>query len=913
MARAARGTRTIGEVDATYPDHLEADAVLHDGSTVRLRPVRAADEPALLDLLDRLDQDSRVFRFFSGAPDLGRAAREMADVDYAGRYGLVATRGGDDRLVGHGSYIESSPGRAEVAFEVADEMQGRGLGTILLAHLAEVAEENDISVFVAEVMPQNHRMVDVFRESGFPVEISSIPGAIQIQLPTSLKASGVARFEERDRLAARAAVHHFLAPNAVAVVGASRRRGSVGGAVFHNLLRSDFGGVVYPVNAGTDVVQSVRAYRSVAEIPGEVDLAVIAVPAEAVADAARECAAQGVPALVVLSAGFGEVDAGGKAREHELVEICRGAGMRLVGPNCLGVLTAEPDGVALNATFAPGTPPPGRVGFVTQSGALGLALIDLAGDRGLGVSSFASIGNRADITANDLLDYWESDPATDVALLYIESFSDPRRFSRLARRMGRSKPIVVVKSGRSVSGGRATESHTGAMLSASDLTVDALFEQAGVIRTETLSELLDVSALLAGQPLPAGGRVGILTNAGGPGIMCADACEAAGLEVPELPAAAREALGGFLAPEASLGNPVDMIATATADQYRRAIEVLAAREEIDALIVIFIRPLLTRAEDVAEAVRGALAELPRQIPVLPVFMSSRDRAAMAAAEVTPVYLYPEDAARALGRVMRHVEWRGRPEEKPPAMAGTRPDEAAGLIARTLASEPRWLAAEEVAELLDCYGIAVPSWRLADGPEEAARAAAELGGPVALKAQGGEIVHKTELGAVKVGLEGAEQVASEARAMDERLAAAGVTRQAFLVQRMAGAGTELLVGVVSDPMFGPVLACGAGGTQAELLGDVAVRICPITRTEAAAAIRSLATFPLLAGFRGEPGADLGALEDLLLRVSAMVEAHKEIAELDLNPVIAGPDGAAAVDARVRVSAVAPSPPWPRTWH
>ncbi len=900
-------------MDATYPAHLEADAVLHDGSTVRLRPVRAADEPALLDLLERLDEDSRVFRFFSGAPDLGRAAREMADVDYAGRYGLVATRGGDDRLVGHGSYIESSPGRAEVAFEVADEMQGRGLGTLLLAHLAEVAEANDISVFVAEVMPQNHRMVDVFRESGFPVEISSIPGAIQIQLPTSLSAPAVARFEERDRLAARAAVHHFLAPNAVAVVGASRRRGSVGGAVFHNLLRSDFGGVVYPVNAGTDVVQSVRAYRSVAEIPGEVDLAVIAVPAVAVAAAARECAAHGVPALVVLSAGFGEVDADGKAREHELVEVCRGAGMRLVGPNCLGVLTAEPDGIALNATFAPGTPPPGRVGFVTQSGALGLALIDLAGDRGLGVSSFASIGNRADITANDLLDYWESDPATDVALLYIESFSDPRRFSRLARRMGRRKPIVVVKSGRSVSGGRATESHTGAMLSASDLTVDALFEQAGVIRTETLSELLDVSALLAGQPLPAGGRVGILTNAGGPGIMCADACEAAGLEVPELPAAAKEALAGFLAPEASLGNPVDMIATATADQYRRAIEVLAGREEIDALIVIFIRPLLTRAEDVAEAVRGALAELPRPIPVLPVFMSSRDRAAMAAAEVTPVYLYPEDAARALGRVMRHVEWRGRPEEKPPEMAGTRPDEAAGLIARALASEPRWLAAEEVARLLDCYGIAVPAWRLAEAPEEAGRAAAELGGPVALKAQGEAIVHKTDLGAVEVGLEGAALVTAEARAMDDRLAAAGASRRSFLVQEMAGSGTELLVGVVSDPMFGPVLACGAGGTQAELLGDVAVRICPITRGEAAEAIRSLATFPLLAGFRGRPGADLGALEDLLLRVSAMVQSHKEIAELDLNPVIAGPDGAVAVDARIRVSAVAPTAPWPRTWH
>jgi acetyl coenzyme A synthetase (ADP forming)-like protein len=900
-------------VGATYPAYREADVVLRDGSTVHLRPVRAGDEPALLELLSRLGEDSRTFRFFSGAPNLEAAAREMADVDYADRHGLVATRGGDGSLVGHGAYVRSSRERAEVAFTVLDSMQGQGLGTILLAHLSEVAQENGISVFVAEVLPQNHRMIEVFRESGFPVDIASVPGAIELELPTSFSAEATERFEQRDRLAAEAAVRRFLEPAAVAVVGASRRRGTVGGEVFHNLLQSDFGGVVYPVNPASDVVQSVRAYPSLEQIPGAVDLAVIAVPAAAVAEAARQCAAKGVPAMVVLSAGFAEVGEEGRARESELVEICRAAGMRLVGPNCLGVLSAEP-GAGLNATFAPGTPPPGSVGFVTQSGALGLALIDLAADRGLGVSSFASIGNRADVTANDFLEYWESDPRTEVALLYIESFSDPRRFSRLARRIGRRKPIVVVKSGRSVSGGRATGSHTGAMLSASDVTVDALFGQAGVIRTETLSELLDVSSLLSSQPLPAGKRVGILTNAGGPGIMCADACEAAGLEVPELPREVREELGGFLAAEASLANPVDMIATASAEQYRRAIGALAAWEGIDALIAIFIRPLLTRAEEVAGAVRDALAELPREIPVLAVFMSARDRAAMAATETAPVYLYPEDAARALARVMRHVEWRRRPPEEPPRLlADERVDEAAGLLARALDSKREWLDAEESARLLDCYGIEVPRWRLATTPAEAGTLATELGGRVALKAQGERIVHKTELGAVRAGLAGAAEVAEEARAMDDRLAGAGVERRAFLVQEMAGPGAELLVGVVSDPVFGPVLACGAGGTQAELLGDVAVRICPIGRAEAAEMIRSLATFPLLAGFRGGPTADLAALEELLLRVSAMVDAHHEIAELDLNPVVAGPDGATAVDARIRIAAAAPPRPWPRTWR
>ena len=395
------------------------------------------------------------------------------DVDYANRYGLVATRGADDRIVGQGAYFKEGPGRAEVAFVVADELQGNGLATILLAHLAEVAEENGISVFTAEVMPENHRMVEVFRESGFPAEMSSLPGALRVELPTSFSADAVHRFEDRDRLAAQAAVRRFLEPRSVAVIGASRERGTVGGEVFHNLLNAGFEGVVYPVNPAAEVVQSVRAYPSVLDLPDPVDLAVITVPAAAVAAVARECAQREIPALVVISSGFAEGGTEGAARQQELVEICRGAGMRLIGPNCLGILNTT--GPHLDATFAPGMPPPGNVGFVTQSGALGLALIELAGDRSLGVSSFASIGNRADITANDLLEYWEQDPGTDVALLYIESFSDPRRFSRVAQRVGREMPVVVVKSGSSAAGERATRSHTGALLSASDVTVDALF------------------------------------------------------------------------------------------------------------------------------------------------------------------------------------------------------------------------------------------------------------------------------------------------------------------------------------------------------------------------------------------------------------------------------------------------------
>jgi acetate---CoA ligase (ADP-forming) len=894
---------------AAYPAEREAEVVLRDGSTVHVRPVGAEDEQAIHEFLESLHPESRMFRFFSIATDLRAVARSMVDVDYSRRYGLVAIR--DDSVVGQGLYFGDGPDDAEVAFAVADHLQGKGLGTLLLAHLAEVASENGISVFWAEVMPQNHRMLEVFRESGFPVETSSEPGAIRVELPTSFADRAVGRFEDRDRLAAIAALRSFLEPGAVAVIGASRDRETVGGQLFHNALESGFEGVVHPVNPSADVVQAVKAYRSVADLPEDVEMAVIAVPATSVIDVARECGERGVRALVVISAGFAEAGPEGIERERELVEVCRAAGMRLVGPNCLGILNTAPSH-HLNATFAPNTPPPGDVGFVSQSGALGLALIDLAGDRGLGVSSFGSIGNRADITANDFLEYWESDDETQVALLYIESFSDPRRFSRVARRVGHDMPVVVVKSGRSAAGQRATSSHTGALLAASDVTVDALFEQAGVIRTETLSELLDVSSLLSSQPMPQGSRVGIVTNAGGPGIMCADACEAAGLEVPELPDGVRASLRRVLPPEAGLLNPVDMIATATAEHYRETIQAMAEWDGIDALIVIFIRPLLTRAVDVAGAIEEVAGQIARDVPIQAVFMSPQDHPAIREVSSLPIHSYPEDAARALGRVMRHVEWRGRPAEEQPVLEDVDGETAAALIAESLDGGGEWMAMENASRLLDCYGIAIPDWRIARNADAAGAAAGELGGTVALKAQGPGLLHKSEMGAVRADLSGTKEVRRAAGEMDAVVATAGGERKSFIVQAMADPGAELLVGVVEDVTFGPVLACGAGGTQAELLKDVSARICPVTHNDVSQMLRSLRTFPLLTGYRGAPPVDLAKLEDLLLRVSAMVDAHHEIAEMDLNPVIASAAGAVAVDYRIRVHAAPPIRPWPRTW-
>ncbi len=901
----------VSESKATYPSEREADVALRDGSTVHVRPVRPEDEPAVLEFLEGLGAESRMFRFFSPGTDLAAAAHLIVDVDYSQRYGLVAVRGPDQGIVGQGMYIGADGDEAEVAFAIADALQGVGLATLMLAHLAEVASEHGIEVFTAEVMPQNHRMVEVFGESGIPTRITSEPGTIHVELPTSFADEAIQRFEERDRTAAVAALRSFLESHSVAVVGASRDRQTVGGQLFHNTLESGFEGVVHPVNPNADVVQSVHAYRRVGDVPEQVELAVIAVPAERVVEAARECAESGVQALIVISAGFAEIGPEGAARERELVEVCRERGIRLIGPNCLGILSTVP-GHRLNATFAPSAPPPGDVGFVTQSGALGLALIDLAGDRGLGVTTFGSIGNRADITANDFLEYWESDGVTDVALLYIESFSDPRRFSRVAQRVGREMPIVVVKSGRSSAGQRATSSHTGALLAASDITVDALFEQAGVIRTNTLAELLDVASLLSNQPLPAGNRVGIVTNAGGPGIMCADACEAAGLEIPEVPEEIRERLREILPPEAGLLNPVDMIATATAEHYRETIRVLSGWDGIDALIVIFIRPLLIQAADVATAIEEAIATMPREVPVQAVFMSPREHDAIREVSDLPIHGYPEDAARALGRVMRHVEWRRRPAEKPPELDDLREEDAAAVIAEALAEETEWMGTTHASRLLECYGIPIPAWRIARDAAAAADAADELGGSVALKAQGPGLLHKSEMGAVRVGLSGADEVRAAAIEMDEAVSAAGGHRELFIVQGMAEAAPELLIGMVEDPTFGPVLAFGAGGTLAELIKDVSVRISPITSSEASALVRSLAIFPVLTGFRGGPPADLESLEDLVLRVSAMVEAHHEVAELDLNPVMAGPGGAVAVDYRIRLQAARPPRPWPRTW-
>ncbi len=893
---------------ATYPAHREATVVLRDGSTLSVRPIRAEDASELARFYSSLSLESRVFRFFAAVANADSSVKRMVDVDYKTSYGIVAVAGADAQIVCHAMYVQIASGKAELALAVADSYQGRGVGTILLGQLAEAAAAAGLDTLEAVVRPENHRMLQMLRESGFPLRARSEPGEVHAELPTRITPDGVRVFEDRERLAAVAAVTHLLAPRSVAVIGASRQPGSIGAAVVHNLVANGYRGSLYPVNPAAPEIEGVRAFPSVLAIPGDVEMAVITVPAAVVLKVVGECAGKGVRGIVVISAGFGEAGPDGVALQRKLLEICRRSGMRLVGPNCMGVINTAPD-VSLDATFAPDRPIPGRIGFLSQSGGLGLAVMARAQALGSGLSSFVSVGNKADLSGNDFIQFWESDHQTDVIMLYLESFGNPRKFARVARRVSRSKPILAVKGGRTQAGNRATSSHTGALLSASDITVDALFEQAGVIRTDTLAELFDAALLVGSQPLPSGHRVAILTNAGGPAILCADACEANGLIVPALPDSVRTQLASFLPPAGSTGNPVDMLAAANGKDYERAISVLAECEDVDAIIVIFTPPLITKGSEVVRGIHRAVRALRRSIPVLSVFMSKQaaPRVIASGGVRIPHYPFPEEAARALSLVARYGAWRATPEETAAEIEGIDGDRGAAVIATALAAEAGWMTPEAVAELLTCYGIPMVDTRHADSPQQAGREAKALGSEVALKAIAPGVLHKSDAGAVRLHLKGASEVERAAKQMAATMDGAGNPVTGFMLQPMVPEGVEMLVGVVQDQHFGPVLACGAGGTATELLKDVAVRITPITRGEADRMVRSLNTFPLLDGYRGAPRADVPALEDVLVRMSALVEAHSEIAEMDLNPLVVHSSGAVVVDARIRLEPGLPRPP------
>jgi acetate---CoA ligase (ADP-forming) len=699
---------------------------------------------------------------------------------------------------------------------------------------------------------------------------------------------------------AAATLAPILAPASIAVVGASRTPGTIGHQLLTNLIADGFTGAVYPVNARARAICSVRAVPAVSAIPERPDLAVICVPKDAVVDVADECGAMGVRGLVVISAGFREVGGEGTARELALVHQARRHGMRLMGPNCMGVLNTHPT-VSMNATFAPGMPPAGHAAFVSQSGALGVSVLDYAREYGIGIAQFASVGNKADVSGNDLLEYWEHDDDVRVILMYVENFGNPRRFLEIASRITRRKPIVVVKSGRSRAGARAAWSHTGA-LAASDSAVDTLLAQAGVLRAGSVEELFDMAMALGVTALPASRRTAVVTNAGGPGILAADALDASGLDVVELSPATVAKLRPMFPAEASIHNPLDMIASATPEGYRMAITAMLDDPGIDAVVPIFIPPLTTDQESVAEAIVAA-ARTNRDKPVLPVLMGRRGlpegRAELHAAGI-PAYVFPESAARALAALNRYREWLARPMSAPAPLVVDR-DAAAAIVRRAVAGHREQLSELDALQLLAAYGVPVAEARLATGPEAAVDAARTVGFPVVLKMASPDIVHKSDVGGVRLGVRSPDEVRSayEALLADVARRVPEARVDGVLVQHQLDGGRETIVGVTRDPVFGPLVMFGLGGVFVEVLRDVAFRMPPLDERTANEMVRAIRGIGILTGARGTAPSDLAAIADVLRRVGQLAEDHPRIAELDVNPLMARDEGAVALDARVRL--------------
>jgi acetyl coenzyme A synthetase (ADP forming)-like protein len=877
------------------------DVILRDGRTLRLRPPAAADADGVLAFFRGLSEQSRLFRFHGFAavgPDLVAPFLEPDGVERGGLIATMATNGGE-RVVALASWVRlRDPACAEVAFAVEDQLQGKGAGTRLLEQLAELASSAGIEIFVAEVMPENRGMLRVFEDAGFDIGRALEAGIVEVRFPIEATEDYRTRVDERDHIAVVASLRPFFAPSSVAVVGAAARYGSIGGTVFRNVLAGGFAGAAYPVNRSGDPVAGVPSVRSVAEIGEPVELAIIAVPAGEVLDAAHDALGAGTPALCVISAGFAETGREGARRQERLLALVRAHGARLIGPNCLGLAVS---GCRLNATFAREAFPDGPIGFASQSGALGLALLEAADARGLGFSAFVSIGNKADVSSNDLLEWWEDDETTELVLLYLESFGNPSKFGRIARRLARRKPVLVVKSGTSRAGARAASSHTAA-LAGSEAAVEALFHQAGVTRAESLEELLDVGALYTTGAVPQGRRVGVLTNAGGLAILCADACEANGLELPLLGEDTRRALAALLPDEAEVQNPVDMLGSATASTYDAALPVLLADRGIDALIVLFVPAAAVEAGEVAAAIARVCDVSSSPKPVLAVVMSADGiPAALRRRKGVAAFAYPESAARALGRVAARAEWLRRPAGSAPVLAEIDHEVAHAVVAAALErAEDLWLTARETRSLLEAYGVPLVAEGIAETVEEAVAAAEGLGYPVAVKtALPG--VHKTEIAGVELSLESPAAVRQAAERIGPPL----------LVQPMVLGGAEVLAGLVQDSLFGPLVAFGPGGRLAELIGEAGFRIAPLTDVDAAELVREGKAGRLVAGFRGAPPADEGALIDLLHRLSRIGYDLPQVAELDLNPVIALFDRCVAVDARARVRRLAP-PEVVKTW-
>jgi acetyl coenzyme A synthetase (ADP forming)-like protein len=897
-----------GKGERVYPSRYETEVLLKDGSRMLLRPIKETDVDLWMVFVSKLSTRTKYLRFHSLPRLTVEDALRFCTVDYANAFAIVAEVVKDQRrsIVAIGRYYRlPKKHSAEVAFVIEDSYQGKGIGTKLMEGLVHMARENDITMFEADVLAENREMMNVLKNYGFHVTTELEQGVYHVTFSIAKTKRVLRKEEERERISTVASLRHLLYPRSVAIIGASTKTGSIGQLLFQCILQNNFSGVVYPINPNAPAVLSVKAYPSILDVPGDVDLAIIAVPGPIVNKVADECGHKGVRTLVVISDGFRERGPEGAERERELRSVTLGHGMRLVGPNCMGVINTD-SAVNLNASFSPIYPPRGNVAFLSQSGALGLAILDYANSLNIGISTFLSVGNRADISANDMLQYWEQDPTTKVILLYLESFGNPRKFARIARRVSAKKPIMVVKSGTTPAGSRAASSHTGA-LATSEIASEALFRQAGIIRLNTLEEVFGVATLLSHQPVPRGRRVAIITNGGGPGILAADACEQHGLVLPQFSEAIQKSLQSVMEREIGIQNPLDLTGGATAPEFEAVLKILAPDRDNDAVIIIFVPPVIVSPKAMEDAIQRVAPFFQRnRKPIVTCFMGRRGfKPELGTVEkMVPSFTFPEDAVVSLAKAAQYGEWRRKPKGKIPRIRGIRRAQAGRIIetAMTLSSRrPLWLSAKEIGDLLTCYGLRSCETFTSKSAEEAAALSSKMGFPVAVKLASSSIVHKTDVGGVRLDLKSEIEVVEAFNGIKSRVAAMGREQEmeGVVIQRMVTGGVEAIVGVTQDPSFGPLIMFGLGGIYAELLKDVAVRLHPLTDTDARELVRSVRMGKIFEGFRGSPPADIHALEDLLLRLSAMIEDTQEIAELDFNPVKVMPmgEGYWIVDARI----------------
>ncbi len=857
---------------ADYPEHWEADVVLADGGTAHLRPVGRDDTEALRAMHSRMSSRTKYLRYFAAVGAVSdRQLAVYTDVDYVATVGFVVELAGE--LIAAGTY-HRIPGTtaAEVAFVVEDAQQKRGLGSILLEHLAAAARERDITSFSADVLSENASMRRIFADAGYADAREFGDGAGEPSFAIVPTDASRAVMYARERRAEARSIERLLRPTSIAVIGASDEPRDIGHAVIANLLASGYAGPVYPVHPGLSVLHGLSTYRSIRDIPGGADLAVIAVAPSSAAHVVEDCSSSGVHGLVVASAGYAESGSGGATAQRELVAAARAHGMRVLGPNCLGLINTDP-AVRMNATFAPVVPAPGSVGIFCQSAALGITLLAAAAQRGLGVSTFASAGNRADVSGNDLLQFWYDDERTEAVLLYLESFGNPRKFARLARALARRKPVIALKSGRHavVTPGLAEGS---AMIS--DIAVDTVFGQAGVLRVDSVADAFDTARLLTLQPLPAGNRVAIIANSTALGVLALDACLEQGLQVAG-------------------DGPIDVGVGVDAATLAFTVRAALYDTDVDALVVVYVPPVGGAGVEHAAALRVAMCNAP--VPVASSFLAVegiaehllvRDGTGAVTRGSVPSYPTPERAVAAVARAVRYASWRARPAGELPELENVDSGRARALVDQWRAQDRtvRALHVDSRVELLRCYGISVLDYRVASSADQAVAAAQQLGYPVVIKTTDESFRHRDDRVGVRLQLADADSV----RAAFEDLTAL-VGPQVF-VQAMAArekSTVSTVFGIRADPSFGALIWFGLGGMATELLDDRAYRAVPLTDVDAAELIAGPKAAPLLRGYRGSDPVDVAALQDVALRLSALSDDVPEILELSLRPALAGPAG------------------------